>query len=152
MKIFDKHDQVLFDSDEVSEPSSVQCTKDCLELAVKMGVSLEGAYLYAVDLLEAKLARAQLQGADLRSARLLGADLQGADLTGAVGLSPAVLRRCRNWHLALYDEDTAAAIRAEFPLKAIQACGYESWEDWHNEQRKIALSSAATLDPQRGRD
>ena len=49
-----------------------------LELAIKSGANLIGAYLSGADLRGANLSGAYLRGADL-----IGADLRGADLSGA---------------------------------------------------------------------
>lgn len=107
------------------------------------GCSLEGADLRGADLSRADLAESDLSFALLSGASMRGTNLDGTDLTGAVGLSIAGLGRCKNWHLARYDGDTIAAIRAELPLKAIQALGFPSWEEWQSEQRKLAASPEA---------
>jgi hypothetical protein len=57
--------------------------KECVEDAVKMGVSLMEANLTKADLREANLKGADLDGAYLREADLDGANLKGADLDGA---------------------------------------------------------------------
>jgi len=101
---------------------------------------LEGADLRGADLIRADLSGSRLKFALLAGADLRGADLAGADLSGVVGVSVAQLRRCRNWHRALYDEDMAAAIRNELPVTEIRARGFASWDDWDREQRKLALS------------
>ena len=66
-------DAVLFEHN--SENNSIRLT---LELAIKSGAYLRGAYLGGAD-----LNGAYLGGADLTGAYLGGADLTGADLTGA---------------------------------------------------------------------
>jgi uncharacterized protein (DUF2237 family) len=57
--------------------------KLAVELAIKQGADLTGAYLTGADLTGAYLTGAYLTGADLTGAYLRGANLTGADLTGA---------------------------------------------------------------------
>ena len=54
-----------------------------LEIAVKAGANLEGAYLYGANLCGAYLYGANLYGASLKGANLEGANLEGANLEGA---------------------------------------------------------------------
>ena len=60
----------------------LQC-KLALELAVKNGADLSGAYLSGANLSDANLRGADLSDADLSGAYLRGADLSGANLRGA---------------------------------------------------------------------
>lgn len=103
--------------------------------------SLEGADLRGADLSRADLSEASLRFALLAHANLSGANLEGADLTGVVGLTVDMVRRCANWHLALYDEETAQEIRSGAPLKELQARGFATWDDWLNEQRRLAITA-----------
>ena len=78
----------------------LQC-KLALELAVKTGADLSGAYLSGAD-----LSGADLTGANLSDADLSGADLSDADLSGA-DLSDAYLRGA---NLAQFKQDFIAEV------------------------------------------
>lgn len=77
------------------------------------GVDLRNANLATANLEGAKLREANLRGADLSEARFNGAvldhvvldqaNLEGAQFKGAMGLTPAQLKRARNWDKAIYD-------------------------------------------------
>ena len=69
---------VLFEHD--CEGNSIRMT---LELAIKSGADLRGAYLSGANLSGADLSRADLSGAYLIRADLSGANLSGANLSGA---------------------------------------------------------------------
>jgi uncharacterized protein YjbI with pentapeptide repeats len=77
------------------------------------GADLRNANLATANLKGAKLREANLRGADLSDARFDGAvldhvvfdqaNLDGAQFKGAMGLTPAQLKRARNWDKAIYD-------------------------------------------------
>lgn len=69
---------ILFETELPDDTPSGLATKKTLEMAVKAGADLTGAYLTG-----AKLTGAYLYGANLTGAYLYGADLTGAKLTGA---------------------------------------------------------------------
>src|SRR3990167_4338990 len=57
--------------------------KLCVEVAIKSGSDLSGAYLSWADLSGSDLSKANLSGSDLSGADLSGSDLSGADLSKA---------------------------------------------------------------------
>ena len=57
--------------------------RNCIENALKVGVSLRRANFSAADLRRANLSGADLSEADFRGANLNGATLSGANLSGA---------------------------------------------------------------------
>jgi len=77
------------------------------------GADLRNANLATANLKGAKLREANLRGADLSDARFDGAvldhvvfdqaNLDGAQFKGSMGLTPAQLKRARNWDKAIYD-------------------------------------------------
>jgi uncharacterized protein YjbI with pentapeptide repeats len=93
-------------------------------------VLFTGANLRGADLQNANLATANLKGAKLRAANLRGADLSnaifdgavldhvvfdqanldGAQFRGAMGLTPAQLKRARNWSRAMYDPSLSSLL------------------------------------------
>ncbi len=75
---------------------------------------LSGARAAQADLTNADLRGANLRGADLKTALLAGADLEGAHLEGAQ-INPRLLKQCRNWLLATYDDKQRKALLAQMP-------------------------------------
>jgi hypothetical protein len=124
MKIFNRYTgKIIFEFE-------CETIKECVTKAVKLGVSLSGAYLSEVS-----LGGAYLSGADLRRADLSGADLSGANLSGA-DLSGADLRRAD-----LRDANLSGANLSGASLSGADLSGANLWDANLNGAKEIVRFS-----------